>query len=106
MAQLPFEPSPLAPRRTAEEQARDRDLGFGSVVSRESQQRLLLNELNHRVKNNMQMLQSLLNTAARHAKSGEAKNVLDEARAELRAELVDGAVRLVGHTWLVTAKNL
>jgi inward rectifier potassium channel len=41
MAPLSFEPSPLAPRRTAEEQARDRDLGFGSVVSRESQQRLL-----------------------------------------------------------------
>src|SRR4029077_10483877 len=37
----PFEPSPLAPRRSPEEQARDRDLGFGSVVSRESGQRLL-----------------------------------------------------------------
>src|SRR5437764_12940678 len=36
-----FEPSPLAPRQTDEEQARDRDLGFGSVVSRESRQRLL-----------------------------------------------------------------
>jgi len=36
-----FEPSPLAPRRSDEEQARDRDLGFGSVVSRESQARLL-----------------------------------------------------------------
>src|SRR5207248_2184419 len=36
-----FEPSPLAPRRTLEEQARDRDLGFGTVVSRESRQRLL-----------------------------------------------------------------
>jgi inward rectifier potassium channel len=36
-----FEPSPLAPRRTAEEEARDRDLGFGSVVSRESRARLL-----------------------------------------------------------------
>jgi hypothetical protein len=31
--------------------------------------------------------------------------VLDEARAELRAQLTDGAVRLVGHAWLVTAKN-
>ena len=37
----PFEPSPLAPRRSPDEQARDRDLGFGSVVSRESRQRLL-----------------------------------------------------------------
>jgi inward rectifier potassium channel len=36
-----FDPSPLAPRSTAEEQGRDRDLGFGSVVSRESRERLL-----------------------------------------------------------------
>ena len=36
-----FEPSPLAPRRSDEERARDRDLGFGAVVSRESRQRLL-----------------------------------------------------------------
>src|SRR3984885_12856489 len=41
MAQPSFDPSPLAPRRTPEEEARDRDLGFGSVVSRESRQRLL-----------------------------------------------------------------
>src|SRR5262245_30451349 len=41
MAEIDFEASPLAPRRTEEEQARDRDLGFGSVVSRESRQRLL-----------------------------------------------------------------
>ena len=36
-----FEPSPLAARRTPEETARDYDLGFGSVVSRDSRQRLL-----------------------------------------------------------------
>jgi inward rectifier potassium channel len=41
MAQPLFEPSPLSPRRTPEEEARDRDLGFGSVVSRQSRQRLL-----------------------------------------------------------------
>jgi inward rectifier potassium channel len=41
MVQPAFEPSPLAPRRSPEEQTRDRDLGFGSVVSRESRQRLL-----------------------------------------------------------------
>ena len=41
MAPPAFDPSPLAPRRTPEEEARDRDLGFGSVVSRESHQRLL-----------------------------------------------------------------
>ena len=31
--------------------------------------------------------------------------VLEEARAELRAHVVDGALRFVGHTWLVTATN-
>jgi inward rectifier potassium channel len=41
MATSPFEPSPLAPRRTPEEEARDRDLGFGSVVGRQSRKRLL-----------------------------------------------------------------
>lgn len=41
MPQPSFEPSPLAARHSPEEQARDRDLGFGSVVSRESRQRLL-----------------------------------------------------------------
>src|SRR5580765_7316179 len=41
MAEIDFEASPLAPRRTEEEQARDRDLGFGSVISRQSRQRLL-----------------------------------------------------------------
>jgi SAM-dependent methyltransferase len=35
----------------------------------------------------------------------EWEAVLDEARAELRAQLVDGAVRFVCHTWLVTATN-
>jgi inward rectifier potassium channel len=41
MSERIFEPSPLAPRHTPEEEARDRDLGFGSVVSRVSRQRLL-----------------------------------------------------------------
>jgi inward rectifier potassium channel len=41
VAEPSFEASPLAPRTSADDQARDRDLGFGSVVSRESRQRLL-----------------------------------------------------------------
>src|SRR5215831_6937812 len=40
-AQTSFEPSPLAPRLSPEDRARDRDLGFGSVVGRDSRQRLL-----------------------------------------------------------------
>lgn len=47
----------------------------------ENRQVVLLRELNHRVKNNMQLLQALLNTAERNTASPEAKAVLaDSAR--------------------------
>jgi PAS domain S-box-containing protein len=51
----------------------------------ESQQRILFNELNHRVKNNMQMLQSLLNLAGKQAQSAEARKVLSDASARIAA---------------------
>jgi PAS domain S-box-containing protein len=51
----------------------------------ETQQRLLLNELNHRTKNNMQVLQSLLAAASRNARSEEARRVLDEASRRIAA---------------------
>jgi PAS domain S-box-containing protein len=51
----------------------------------ETQQRVLLGELNHRVKNNMQMLQSLLGVAARQAGSAEAREVLEEASGRITA---------------------
>jgi PAS domain S-box-containing protein len=51
----------------------------------ETQQRVLLNELNHRVKNNMQMLQTLLETAAREATSVEARAALEEAGGKVTA---------------------
>src|SRR3954453_12976295 len=51
----------------------------------ESQQRLLLDELNHRTKNNMQMLQSLLFTAAKKTRSDEARQVLREASGRIAA---------------------
>jgi two-component sensor histidine kinase len=49
----------------------------------ESQQRVLFNELNHRVKNNMQMLQSLLRIAGQRTRSAEAQAVLAEASARI-----------------------
>src|SRR5260370_38694508 len=49
----------------------------------ETQQRVLLGELNHRVKNNMQMLQSLLGVAARQAASAEARELLAEASGRI-----------------------
>jgi PAS domain S-box-containing protein len=51
----------------------------------ETQQRVLLNELNHRVKNNMQMLQALLSSASRRAKSAEARQSLEDASARVSA---------------------
>ncbi|ANW02071.1 PAS domain S-box protein [Bradyrhizobium icense] len=51
----------------------------------ETQQRLLLDELNHRTKNNIQMLQALLFSAARTARSDEARKVLNEASARIAA---------------------
>ncbi len=51
----------------------------------ETQQRMLLNELNHRIKNNMQMLQSLLHSASRQTQSPEAKKVLAETGGRIAA---------------------
>ncbi|HLH97868.1 MAG TPA: PAS domain S-box protein [Xanthobacteraceae bacterium] len=51
----------------------------------ETQQRILFNELNHRVKNNMQMLQALLHIAGRKASSREAQAVLNEASGRVAA---------------------
>lgn len=51
----------------------------------ETQQRLLFDELNHRVKNNMQVLQSILSLAASRARGAEAMKVLNEARGRVAA---------------------
>ena len=51
----------------------------------ETQQRVLLRELNHRVKNNMQMLQSLLYSATRQTQNQEARKVLDDATGRISA---------------------
>jgi len=51
----------------------------------ETQQRLLLRELNHRVKNNMQMLQSLLSMSLRQTQNQEARKVLQDAAGRITA---------------------
>lgn len=51
----------------------------------ETHQRMLLNELNHRVKNNMQMMQSLLDSAARQIRAPEAQSVLEQASRRIAA---------------------
>lgn len=51
----------------------------------ETYQRVLLNELNHRVKNNMQMIQSLLDSAAKQVRDGAARQVFEEATRRISA---------------------
>jgi PAS domain S-box-containing protein len=51
----------------------------------ETQQRVLFNELNHRVKNNMQTLQSILHLAARQTQNAEAQEILGEASGRISA---------------------
>jgi PAS domain S-box-containing protein len=63
----------------------------------ETQQRILLNELSHRVKNNMQMLQSLLSSAVRNARSAEAKRSLEDATARVSA-MAAAQRALYGHS--------
>ncbi len=51
----------------------------------ETQQQILLKELNHRVKNNMQTLQSLLHMAALQTQNAEARKVLSDATSRVTA---------------------
>ena len=51
----------------------------------ETRQRLLFAELNHRIKNNMQMLYALLAAARRETRSDDARHALDEAARRVAA---------------------
>ena len=51
----------------------------------ETHQRLLLRELNHRVKNNMQILHVLLNSSLRASTNPEARSVLEDASRRVGA---------------------
>jgi two-component sensor histidine kinase len=51
----------------------------------ETHQRMLLDELNHRVKNNLQMLCGLLNAAQRETTNTEAANILRDASQRVAA---------------------
>jgi PAS domain S-box-containing protein len=58
---------------------------IGHRKEAESRQRLLFGELNHRIKNNMQMLYALLATARRETDSADAREALDEAARRVAA---------------------
>ncbi len=58
---------------------------IGHRKEAESRQRLLFAELNHRIKNNMQMLYALLASARRETGSDDARGALDEAARRVAA---------------------
>lgn len=58
---------------------------IGHRKEAETRQRLLFAELNHRIKNNMQMLYALLASARRETESEEARGALDEAARRVAA---------------------
>jgi PAS domain S-box-containing protein len=75
---LPY-PTPLRDRAGKLVGAVNMLIDISERKDAESRQRVLLRELNHRVKNNMQMLQSLLSSAQRETTSPEARLVLADA---------------------------
>jgi two-component sensor histidine kinase len=58
---------------------------IGHRKEAETRQRLLFAELNHRIKNNMQMLYALLAAARRETSSDDARGALDEAARRVAA---------------------
>lgn len=58
---------------------------IGHRKDAETRQRLLFGELNHRIKNNMQMLYALLAAARRETDSADARSALDEASRRVAA---------------------
>jgi PAS domain S-box-containing protein len=81
---LPY-PTPLRNRRGDVVGAVNMLIDIGDRKQAESRQMLLLRELNHRVKNNMQMLQSLLSSAQRGTTNQEARAVLADATQRVAA---------------------
>jgi PAS domain S-box-containing protein len=81
---IPF-PTPLRDRLGRVSGAVNMLIDISERKQAESRQIVLLRELNHRVKNNMQLLQSLLNAARRESSNPEARAVLADATARVAA---------------------
>jgi PAS domain S-box-containing protein len=83
---------PIIPHATPLRDDSDRVVGGINILvdiserrQAETQQRTLHSELNHRVKNNMQMMQSLLYSAAKKTQNAEARKILGEASGRIAA---------------------
>lgn len=83
---LPF-PTPLRDEQGKMVGAVNMLVDISGRKEAEGRQRVLLNELNHRVKNNMQLLYAVLRTAERETRSGEARAALAGASRRVSAML-------------------
>jgi PAS domain S-box-containing protein len=81
---LPF-PTPLRDSSGALVGAVNMLVDVSARREAEANQRLLLDELNHRVKNNMQMLKGMLRSAQRETQNEEAREVLADAAQRVAA---------------------
>jgi PAS domain S-box-containing protein len=81
---LPY-PTPLRDHCGAVVGAVNMLIDIGERKQAETRQIMLLRELNHRIKNNMQMLQALLTSAQRETSSADARAVLTDATQRLAA---------------------
>jgi PAS domain S-box-containing protein len=81
---LPF-PTPIQDETGALVGAVNMLVDISERKQAESRQRMLLEELNHRVKNNLQMLHSLLHAAQRDTQTSEARAVLADAGRRIAA---------------------
>ena len=81
---LPF-PTPLHDKAGALVGAVNMLVDISDRKQAETNQRLLLDELNHRVKNNLQMLHGLLQAACRESASAEARTVIGDASQRVAA---------------------
>ncbi len=62
-----------------------RDVSAQRRAEREQQKEILLKEIHHRVKNNLQVITSLLDLQARSARDGETRRLLAESRERVRS---------------------
>jgi two-component sensor histidine kinase len=72
----------LTERRHAEEQVRQRTAELSRTLG---EREVLLQEVHHRVKNNLQVISSLINMQARTLEGGAGRDALDECQGRIQA---------------------
>lgn len=75
----------IALEKTIEEKTKEISIEKAEVTKRLNEKELLLKEVNHRVKNNFQLVSSLLELQSFHAKSKEAQTILNAGISRIKS---------------------